>query len=184
VTFVQDSAQKNSDQKLFDQMLQVRLMEMEAREEILKAIAIFHDREIWKREGYRSLQAFCLDRLGYDRVQAREIAIEVGAILVTDRIRVETPEAQFRFETLREWRRLLARSKGVPSFRIFSNRMLLDLASTNPQTIDDLKKIKGFGLKRLEAFGPQLVSHLRDVNLPGNLPETLSVTPSVTPSNH
>lgn len=172
MTFIQDtpndkmnerSSNAEADRKFIEQTLQVRLMEMEAREEIMKAIKTIHRQKIWKAEGYGSLQAFCMDRFGYERNEAREIAISVGAILVTDRIQTDTPEAQFRFEALREWRKILARAKGVPSFRIFSNRMLVDLASQNPQTMEELKKIKGFGLKRLEAFGPQLVSHLRDI---------------------
>jgi superfamily II DNA helicase RecQ len=156
----QKSISAKSNAAFIEAALQVRLMEMEAQEEMLKAIATIHERKIWRQDGYRSLPAFCMDRFGYNRHEARELAVAVGAILTSEQLRVESPEAQFRLEALREWRRLLARAKGVPSYRIFSNRMLVDLATTNPRTLEDLKKIKGFGLKKTEAFGSQLVSHL------------------------
>lgn len=168
MTIVQDVTEKRTekkaerveDHKLIEQMYQARLLEMEAREEILKAAKLIDERRVWEREGYRSLQMFCMDRCGYNQAESRGIAIAVGAILTANRLRVESPEAQFRLEALREWRRILARVKGVPSYRIFSNRMLMDLASANPRTIADLQKIKGFGPRRIEAFGSDLVTHL------------------------
>ena len=145
----------------FESLMEWRLREMEARERLFEELVKIHHQSLWRSEGFRTLQAFCIDRLGYDRAEARLIAIALGAILTSDGLRLRCPEAQMRIESLRNWRKAMARREGFAAYRIFSNQTLLELAEKNPLTIEDLRKVKGFGSKRIEAFGAGLVQHLQ-----------------------
>ena len=162
---LKDSSEDGQKSELLESLLRSRLQEMESREQILQALNKIHELRIWRSEGYKSLQAFCIDRLGYDRAEARGLGITLGAILTSQGLQVENPDAQIRVEALREWRKNAARLEGFAAYRIFSNRTLLELASQNPQTLEELRKIKGFGSKRIEAFGAPLVHHLQKLKM-------------------
>ena len=131
----------------------------------MEELGEIHRQQQWRNEGYRTLRAFCLDRLGYDRAEARLIAIALGAILTSEGLRLQSPDAQVRIESLREWRKARARREGFAAYRIFSNQTLLELAEKNPLTIEDLRKVKGFGSKRIEAFGAGLIHHLQQLEM-------------------
>jgi superfamily II DNA helicase RecQ len=64
------------------------------------------------------------------------------------------------FEKLRSWRLTEAREKGVPAFRILSDRVLRAIASEKPGTVDELIQIHGLGPKLCEKYGEALLSCL------------------------
>lgn len=70
-------------------------------------------------------------------------------------------EIEGRYEKLRLWRNELAKGRGEKPFQIFSNRMLLEIATRNPDTKELLLNVKGIGAKKLERFGPALLEALR-----------------------
>jgi DNA topoisomerase-3 len=57
---------------------------------------------------------------------------------------------------LKAWRRALATKKGVPAFRIMSDRVLLAIAETEPKTAAELLAIPGVGIKLVEKYGAQI----------------------------
>src|SRR5690606_14482853 len=67
------------------------------------------------------------------------------------------PEAQQRFENLRAWRAEVARSHGVPAYVIFHDATLREVALNCPQTLEDLGGISGVGVRKLEAYGEELL---------------------------
>src|SRR5690606_29184153 len=67
------------------------------------------------------------------------------------------PEAQQRFEDLRAWRADVARSHGVPAYVIFHDATLREVAMNCPQTLEDLGGISGVGVRKLEAYGEDLL---------------------------
>jgi DNA topoisomerase-3 len=64
------------------------------------------------------------------------------------------------FEKLRSWRLTEAREKGVPAFRILSDRVLRAIASERPGSVDELTQIHGIGPKLCEKYGQALLSCL------------------------
>ena len=65
------------------------------------------------------------------------------------------------FNELRELRKKLATEEGVPSYRIFPDTVLIDLATQRPRSIDALGKISGIGEIKLRNYGAdflQLIS--------------------------
>lgn len=59
---------------------------------------------------------------------------------------------------LKEWRNEKAGELNVPHYHIFSQKTLYELIEKLPTTTADLKKVKGFGDKKLRQFGQELVT--------------------------
>ena len=56
------------------------------------------------------------------------------------------------FEHLRELRREIADSRGVPAYVIFGDRSLREMARDRPSTPEELTRIHGVGQKKLDDF--------------------------------
>ena len=54
---------------------------------------------------------------------------------------------------LKAKRRALAEAAKVPAYIIFTDRTLIEIAQTRPQTLDDMARIGGIGAKKLERYG-------------------------------
>jgi superfamily II DNA helicase RecQ len=64
------------------------------------------------------------------------------------------------FTALKLWRSDLAQKKGWSSFRICHNSHLISIAKENPQSIEELKKVKGFGESRTVNYGEDIIALL------------------------
>jgi ATP-dependent DNA helicase RecQ len=65
------------------------------------------------------------------------------------------------FEALREVRRDLARTAGLPPYVIFHDATLREMAAMKPQTLSELAEIGGVGARKLEAYGQDFVNAIR-----------------------
>jgi superfamily II DNA helicase RecQ len=67
------------------------------------------------------------------------------------------------------WRRRSAEEQGQPPYMIMSNELILRIAESRPQTLDELAQLPGMGAQRLEHYGPTLLDliHLNPVQ-PGD----------------
>jgi superfamily II DNA helicase RecQ len=75
------------------------------------------------------------------------------------------PEAETvtRLEAaLRGWRLVEARRRGVPAFRIFSDRTLRALATSHPVTIQELLVVPGIGTSTVAKYGTKICRVLRE----------------------
>ena len=63
---------------------------------------------------------------------------------------------------LRVWRLVEARRRGLPAFRIFSDRTLRALATSRPVTSQELLAVPGIGTSTLEKYGRDIYSVLRE----------------------
>lgn len=61
------------------------------------------------------------------------------------------------FELLRELRRELAGGRGVPSYVIFSDATLRDMARQKPRSLEQLRLVYGVGDMKLRDFGPRFL---------------------------
>jgi len=68
---------------------------------------------------------------------------------------------QLFFEKLREWRKERAEEAGVPVYVISTNNQLLEVIKQKPQTLEGLKRINGFGKKKIEQYGKQIIEMVK-----------------------
>jgi ATP-dependent DNA helicase RecQ len=66
------------------------------------------------------------------------------------------------FDKFKEWRAALAKSKEVPPYVIMDNNSLANLIVANPANIAELETVNGFGVKRIELYGEDLLNILRE----------------------
>ena len=59
-------------------------------------------------------------------------------------------------KALRAWRLEEARRRGIPAFRILTDKVLRDIAITHPATSDELLAIPGIGMSTVEKYGPSI----------------------------
>ena len=64
------------------------------------------------------------------------------------------------FAALREWRNELAARDGLPPYMIAHNDSLKAMAKFKPKSLDELVSIKGFGEKRAQKYGGELLEIL------------------------
>jgi len=74
-----------------------------------------------------------------------------------------TPGAQYVFECLKQWRTEKAEALNVPKFVVCHNSALINIAFHHPKNVDGLKQIKGFGDKKMEQYGEEIISVLNAV---------------------
>jgi ATP-dependent DNA helicase RecQ len=65
------------------------------------------------------------------------------------------------FELLRRLRRKLAQQRAVPAYIVFSDATLRDLSRKQPQTLEEMLRVSGVGLKKLEQYGDPVLSEIR-----------------------
>ncbi len=65
--------------------------------------------------------------------------------------------AQTRFAALKAWRAEVAREHNLPAYVIFHDATLAAIAKRSPNTLDDLQGITGIGVKKLEAYGTEVL---------------------------
>jgi superfamily II DNA helicase RecQ len=66
------------------------------------------------------------------------------------------------YERLREWRRTKAEQDGIPPFVIARNSQLVDIVKKEIKTFEALKQINGFGKKKIEKYGDDIIRIIKD----------------------
>ena len=74
-----------------------------------------------------------------------------------------TAEEKRVFHILKQWRMDKANELNIPSYMVCHNTELMSVAKINPQSIDDLTKIKGFGAHKISKFGEDLLVVLNSI---------------------
>ena len=67
------------------------------------------------------------------------------------------PAAQERFTALKAWRAEVARAHNLPAYVIFHDATLAAIAQAAPASLGDLQEISGIGVKKLEAYGEEVL---------------------------
>ncbi|MCU1239655.1 MAG: ATP-dependent helicase, RecQ family [Candidatus Acidoferrum typicum] len=98
-------------------------------------------------------------------VKARNAPPEQRAIVEqrTAGANLSTPDAQLR-EYLREWRRNTARDLGVAAFLVLHDTALDALCAAKPSTLQALRAVSGFGDKKVERYGQEVLDALQRFN--------------------
>ena len=66
-------------------------------------------------------------------------------------------EGQQRFAALKAWRAEVAQEHNLPAYVIFHDATLAAIAQRAPYSLDDLQGISGMGVKKLEAYGTEVL---------------------------
>jgi len=78
-------------------------------------------------------------------------------------VRAELLESeQALFETLRQLRKEIADSEDIPAYQVFGDATLVDMVKKHPTTEDALLKVSGVGANKLERYGDEFLSLLRN----------------------
>ena len=112
---------------------------------------VLRDRDVWA-------VAVMYEERAKERPSARKsdkISFEKGCDI--------SEEEQERFDALRIWRNERARDLGYEAYMVASNDALLSVAKCPVETADDLLKIKGFGPRKVELYGEEIVALLNSI---------------------
>lgn len=83
-------------------------------------------------------------------------------IAVSPRIDSSIPDADRDLqEYLREWRRTTAREQGIAAFIIMHDTSLVELCRVKPGSLSDLRRVPGFGERKTELYGQDILDALR-----------------------
>lgn len=74
----------------------------------------------------------------------------------------QLPYEKELFEQLKKLRNKIAHEENVPAYLIFSDSSLIDLATYLPFTTEDLSKISGFGVYKIEKYGEAFLEQVQD----------------------
>lgn len=72
-----------------------------------------------------------------------------------------TPEQENKFNLLKQWRNERANEDGLPPYMIAQNESLMQIAAAKIETIEDFLGIKGFGEKRAQKYGEEILEILK-----------------------
>ena len=75
-----------------------------------------------------------------------------------------TPEQKRTVTALKKWRLERAFSQRVPAYMICADRTLECLARERPETLEQLRNVYGLGESKIERFGQELLTALRDAD--------------------
>jgi ATP-dependent DNA helicase RecQ len=71
-------------------------------------------------------------------------------------------EGAARFAALKAWRAGIARDHNVPAYVVFHDVTLAEMAASRPDSLAALAAISGVGARKLEAYGEQILTLLRE----------------------
>ncbi len=62
------------------------------------------------------------------------------------------------FKRLSTWRKETANEENIPPYRIASQKVLLNICNQLPSSIDELKEVKGIGVKKISKYGSAIIN--------------------------
>lgn len=70
-------------------------------------------------------------------------------------------EERNTLNSLKNWRSEKSNKLGLPQYMICHNSELMTIAKVKPESVDELKKIKGFGDQKISRYGTDIITLLR-----------------------
>jgi hypothetical protein len=154
------------------------------QENAVKLAAVFSCKEGFSPEGYlKSIAVAAME----DTPARAKAPSKTGVVMFTE-ADVGHPEL---FERLRQWRAQKASAHNLAHFQVLHQKTLIQIAVHLPDTIVDLKKIKGIGDRLAERYGEELITmvadyrhehDIRDVSLPDSTAVPVPKTPKTKPA--
>jgi ATP-dependent DNA helicase RecQ len=82
------------------------------------------------------------------------------AAVRTNTLPAASPDAELK-EYLREWRRDFSKQKGIAAFIVMHDTTLDELCVAKPSSLSELRRVSGFGDKKVELYGDQILAALQ-----------------------
>ena len=102
---------------------------------------------------------------GKKRQKSRAVAVPSGpSVAAFVQERFASGEDAELIEYLREWRRNIARDKGIAAFIVMHDTTLENLARAKPANLEALLHVSGMGEKKVEVYGAEILAALRQFN--------------------
>ena len=80
---------------------------------------------------------------------------------IANRLAPAHSNAELR-EHLREWRRGISKELSIPAFIVMHDTTLDELCKVRPSTLAQLRGVSGFGDRKVEMYGPQILQALKN----------------------
>ncbi|MEA1936796.1 MAG: DNA helicase RecQ, partial [Patescibacteria group bacterium] len=130
------------------------IMGEKTQEEIKNLIDLLIDQEFVKRETGK-YPTLCLNKKSHKVLLGKQkVIVKIREVQEIER------ELNYEFELfdfLKEWRKKKAEEENVSPYIIFSDRVLIEIATYLPLLPDDLRKISGIGEKNFAQYGKFLL---------------------------
>ncbi len=101
------------------------------------------------------------------RDELAKLVTKTSKVTRTNKEGPDLPVDEALFEKLRAWRREQAIEQGVPSYVVFHDQHLRNIATHCPITLDAFADIKGVGKRKLERYGEAVIAlvkaHLKEI---------------------
>jgi len=147
-----------------------------ASHKLLKTYGVGADltQEEWKQYIHEMLKRGCLEQEGHEFPKLKlndkswQILNGKKKVQLTQSITLrksavgEVKHERPLFELLRQQRMQIAEEQGVPAFVVLHDSTLVELAARLPQSTGDLYNITGFGQRKVEKFGEQFLTIIKD----------------------
>jgi len=91
------------------------------------------------------------------RVRAQQATRTTGTVSLP----VAVQDDRLR-EYLREWRRSISRELGMPAYIVMHDITLDELCKVRPSTLAELRRVSGFGDRKVEKYGTQILETLKN----------------------
>lgn len=88
-----------------------------------------------------------------------EKEIPIAAVVEEKPITISNEDLEVK---LKEFRKKAADDSGRKAFHIFTNKTLDELVEKKPTSLENLRKIRGIGDKRVEEFGMGLIALIKN----------------------
>ncbi len=92
--------------------------------------------------------------------------VDAGKVIRRPGAKEDTGKNPDLYEALRLWRMEAARRKGVPAFRIFTNKVLDNLVADRPGSPDELHLVQGVGPYFVKQYGKQVLRIVKEYSSP------------------
>ncbi|MFD1913108.1 DNA helicase RecQ [Halodurantibacterium flavum] len=106
---------------------------------------------------------------GEAEIMLREDTVEKSAARPVVKALVADEDAPL-LSALKAKRRALAEAARVPAYVIFTDRTLIEMAERRPRTLDDMARISGVGMKKLESYGAAFLEVITGADVPAPHP--------------
>jgi ATP-dependent DNA helicase RecQ len=130
--------------------------------EVLRGERTIRLRRASERRAIRSGRG-AIDRTRVTGAQAVRVLSESSGALADDATHTGL------FETLRNWRRQVAREHGVPAYTVFHDSTLEEIARRRPGSTEELSEVSGVGAIKLERYGAAVLDLVQAAQ-PGVMP--------------
>jgi ATP-dependent DNA helicase RecQ len=96
------------------------------------------------------------------RGRIRLPVVSTRAVALPAKISIEPSIDEPLREYLREWRRATAKRQGVPAYIVMHDSSLEELCRMRPKSLFELRAVTGFGERKVESYGEQILEALAD----------------------